>query len=402
MVAGTDGWSFLGENRNWAFIGQMAYSRVDGTRERISRLQQSPQHYYQRPDFETVSLDTNRTFLDGYMGRFGLHNIGGNWHFQTALGIISPGFDVNDLGYNSYGNLINMHVVAGYRWLEPTPWYRHISLYGMTSRNFDFDGNRLFAQYYHSGTFITLNYISVNWSIQLTPEGLDLFGTRGGPIIAYPAYAIGFLNASTDSRKAIMLNCGLAGQFMKDGTYWREFSISGVFRPTSSLRLTLATSFLDILDRRQWVANEEDPQATYGYHFVFADIDQDRVSATLRVDWGITPQLSLQAYFQPLLAVGDYTNFKELSRPKSYAFDPYHFDDSDDANPDFNSKYFKANVVLRWEYLPGSILYLVWTHDRTNYDRPGRFDFARDLQSLTKERGDNIFFVKASYMLSVY
>ena len=122
------------------------------------------------------------------------------------------------------------------------------------------------------------------------------------------------------------------------------------------------------------------------------------MSTTLRVDWGITPQLSLQAYFEPFFAVGDYSGFKELARARSYDFEPYAYTSSD---PNFNMKSLRGNLVLRWEYLPGSLLYLVWTHNRANSDRPGEFDLSRDVGSLLDEAGDNIFFIKFSHMLSV-
>lgn len=399
VVTGTDGWTFLGENQDWALIGKVAYSRVHGTKDRILKLQQSSTHYYQRPDFQFTSLDSNRTLLGGYMGRFGLRKMTGNSQFQTALGIISPGFDSNDLGYNSYGNIINMHVVGGYRWLEPTSWYRRIYLNLMTSRNFDFDGNRLFAQYYATGYILLPNYFAVNGSIQLTPDGLDLFSTRGGPILAYPGYTFLILNMSTDSRKNIQLAGNFTGRFARDSSRYQRYTLSWVVRPSSSIKFTLSANYSRILDHQQWVANVADSRTVYGYHYVFSDIDQVRVSATLRMDWGITPQLSLQAYFQPFIAVGDYSNYKELARPRSYDFEPYPFDAF---NPDFNYKSLKGNIVLRWEYLPGSILYLVWTQDRANFDRPGEFSFSRDLRSLFNEEGDNIFFIKVSCLLSVY
>jgi len=398
IVVGADGWTFIGKNRNWAFIGKGAYSWVNGTRDRIGRLQQSSRHYYQRPDFESESLDTSRTLLDGYMGRFGLRTVGGNAHFQTALGIISPGFNVNDLGYNSYGNLINMHVVVGYRWLEPTSWYRRINLFGMTSRNFDFDGNRLFSQYYAAGYIQLLNYLSINSSLQLTPDGLDIFGTRGGPILAYPGYTVVSLNTNTDSRKTVQLSGNFYGQFASDRSYYQQYTLSCVVRPSSSFKITLSAGYTRILDHQQWVSNEADSAAAYGYHFVFSDIGQKRVSTTLRVDWGITPQLSLQAYFEPFFAVGDYSGFKELARARSYDFDPYYFDSFD---PDFNFKSLKGNLVLRWEYLPGSLLYLVWTQNRVNTEWPGEFNLGRDVRALTNEAGDNIFFIKVSHMFSV-
>ncbi len=399
FVAGLDGWSFFGKNRDWGFIGRLAWSTVYGTEERITLLQASSVHYYQRPDFESQTLDSSRTSLSGMMGRFGFGKRTGNVMFQTAFGFITPGFDVNDLGYLRYGNVINSHVVLGYRWLKPTSWYRTIYLNVMTSRNFDFDGNRLFSQYYGSWSIQLLNYLSLFGSFQITPDGLDLYKTRGGPIMAYPAYVFSMFGLSTDERKNIQAGGEAAWNNINDGGYEYYAQVYVTLKATSSLRLTVAGDYDQSFTHSQWVANVADPEAVYGYHYVFSDLHFKNLSSTLRMDWGITPKLSLQCYIQPYFAVGRYAGFKELAKACTYDYHPYILNAF---NPDFNFKSFKANFVLRWEYLPGSLLYLVWTHDRDNYDRPGVFNLQRDLSTLMRENSNNIFFVKVSYMISVY
>ena len=101
-------------------MGKAAYSSVSGTEERILNLQQEPAHYYQSPDYEYVSLDSTLTSLSGYMTRVAVKKTRGNIGFHSALGIISPGFETNDLGFTWVTNLINMHVAGGYSWFEPT------------------------------------------------------------------------------------------------------------------------------------------------------------------------------------------------------------------------------------------------------------------------------------------
>lgn len=145
LVFGMDGWSFLNKNRDWGLMGKVAYSHVNGAEERILSLQQEPAHYYQCPDFDYVSLDPTRTSLSGYMARFAVKKTKGNLGFHSATGIISPGFETNDLGFTWVTNLINMHVAAGYDWFEPTSWYRDAGLWLMTSRNYDFDRRQLLS-----------------------------------------------------------------------------------------------------------------------------------------------------------------------------------------------------------------------------------------------------------------
>jgi hypothetical protein len=259
-------------------------SNIYASKARILALQRSSTHYYQRPDFDAESVNPNRTSLSGYMGRFGLVKTNGNIQFQSALGVISLGFNINDLGYSSYGNLINRHVVGGYRWLKPTSWYRRINLYLMTSRNFDFDGNRLFSQYYSNGSILLPNYFSINGSVQITPDGLSLFATRGGTIAAYPGYIFSDLTISSDNRKPVQTEFSYQNQSTKDGGNLNMVSLTGIFKLAASLKLTLSTEYVQELDHNQWVTNISDPLENYGYHYVFADIRQKQISSTIRMD----------------------------------------------------------------------------------------------------------------------
>lgn len=394
FVGGIDGWTFFGKERAWAFMGNIAFSNIQGTEERLVRIQRSSTHYYQRPDLKCVSFDSSRTQLSGFAGRFGIKKMRGNFNMQAALGIISPGFNSNDVGYTSYGNLINMHVVATYRWLEPKSWYRRIYLNVMTSRNFDFDKILLFKQNWAGINMLLLNYWSINTTVQFTPDGLDLFATRGGPIMAYPGYMNYSFRVGTDSRKTVQVAANINGNNVKDGGFYESLGVDFIYKPSASVRLTLSGNMTKVKDHNQWVSNVSDVSAQYGAHYIFSTINQDITSLTMRMDWGITPRLSFQAYLQPFIAVGHYHGFKELTKACTYNFTDYAFP----ANPDFNFKSFKANMVLRWEYIPGSLLYLVWTQNRSNFDNPGDYRFGRDMRSLFNEWSDNVVFLKLSYM----
>jgi hypothetical protein len=163
--------------------------------------------------------------------------------------------------------------------------------------------------------------------------------------------------------------------------------------------------------------------ATFGGRYVFGRIEQKLVAAEVRLDWTFTPRLTLQAYLQPFLAVGSYGRFKELARPKSLDYSVYGEGDStigysdgryevdpdgagpaaafSFADPDFNFKSLRGTIVLRWEYLPGSLLYLVWTQNRADYAHPGDLRLGRDLRDLLTAPGDNIFLIKVSYRWSL-
>ncbi|UCG31029.1 MAG: carbohydrate binding family 9 domain-containing protein [candidate division WOR-3 bacterium] len=401
FVLGIDGWSFFNAEREWAFMGKTEFSHVNGTEERILDLQQESAHYYQSPDLECVSLDSTRTSLSGYMGRFAVKKTKGNLGFQSALGIISPGFETNDLGFTWMTNMLNMHVVAGYAWYEPTSWYRKANLWLMTSRNYDFDGRQLFEQYYATTYVSFLNYWSLESYLQFTPSELDLHQTRGGPAIACAGYTSTHLSLSTDERKKFRLTGSVWYDFVRDGGYTRSYGLELSYNPSPSIKLTLSADLDDQLNHQQWVANIPDPTAvsTYNTSYVFSDLEKKVTSGTVRLDWGLTPELSLQMYVQPYIAVGSYSGYKRLLEGGTNDFEPF---DYQGPNPDFNFKSFKANVVLRWEYRPGSLIYLVWTHGRLNYDNPGVYDLGNDIKSLIDEDADNIFLVKLSYLFTIY
>jgi len=142
-----------------------------------------------------------------------------------------------------------------------------------------------------------------------------------------------------------------------------------------------------------------------------------------RVDWTFTPRLSLQVFLQPLISSGDYADFKELKAPRTYDFLVYGKDlgtvtrsngvvtIDPDANPgtandivfdepSFNFRSMRGNAVLRWEYLPGSTLFLVWQHQKQDQVATGDFDLGRDISGLWNAPAHNIFAIKVSYWLS--
>ena len=164
---------------------------------------------------------------------------------------------------------------------------------------------------------------------------------------------------------------------------------------------------------------------TSGTRYIFAGYFQRMLSSNIRLNWTFNPRLSLQLYLQPLLAVGKYDQFKELARPKEYEYNLFgeggstiSYSDADEeytvdpdgpgpapafyfGNPDFNFKSLRGTIVLRWEYLPESILYFVWTQNRADEANPGDFNFSRDLGNLFTAPGDNIFLIKISYRWNI-
>jgi hypothetical protein len=197
------------------------------------------------------------------------------------------------------------------------------------------------------------------------------------------------------------------------------------WKPLSNLSLSLGPQYMVDNSETQWVGRFSDAlmTPTYGSRYVFGHIRQEIVSAEVRINWTFTPKLSLQAYFQPFIAVGKYDRFKELARPKAYEYNVYGEGNSSISydndrytvvpnigvpekgfsfsNPDFNFKSLRGTIVLRWEYYPGSLIYFVWTQKRADYAHPGDLQLRRDLGDLLRAPGDNIFVFKISYRWSL-
>ncbi len=422
-IGGIDGWSFLDSSKEWVLTGWLGMSHVTGTPDRMIRLQRSAIHYFQRPDAKNYSVDSNATSLTGYAGRFYLNKQKGNVFFNSALGFVSPKFNSNDLGFMWRADAINFHVGTGYRWTDLTSWTRHAELGIAAYRNYDFDGNLSGHGLFHFGFLRLLNYYTVNWNLAYNPPSISNRLTRGGPLTQTPAGYQVNMNVGTDFSKDAAGRVGFYSYRRPGYSYNREIYGALELKPTTNITLTVSPSIRKNNEFAQWVGAFTDPLATetYGKRYVFANLDQTTISAGIRLNWTLNPQLSLQLYVQPLISAGSYYNFKELKLGSSADYMVYgeegstfnketRIADPDGSgpanpiqigNPDFNFKSLRGNAVLRWEYLPGSVLFLVWTQTRTDFEDIGDFNFNRSVERLIDTVPDNIFMVKFTYWFNM-
>jgi len=420
---GLDGWSFLDKNDAWVLTGWAGATHVQGSRDNILRLQRSSLHYFQRPDATHLELNEQATSLSGWGVRVAVNKQKGQFLFNAALGALSPGFDPNDIGFQSNSSdIINVHVLAGYLWPHPGKIFRNFLIYGGPFRNYDFGGNKFWDGFLLAVDGQLLNYWNFETMVAYNPKTVSKTLTRGGPLGLVPSgYQID-LGLSTDGRKPIVL---FANESLykrpTEGYNWTG-SLTLRLKPSSKFSFSFGPGYSVRRSILQWVTNAEDPYMTetYGTRHVFARIHQRVLSGEIRLNWIFTPRLSLQLYLQPFLAVGKYDEFRELARPKSFDYsiygqgqstidyeNGYYTVDPDGPggpsptfsfyDPDFNLKSLRGTVVLRWEYLPGSILYFVWTQNRADYGYPGDFNLERDLKALFAAPGDNVFLIKISF-----
>ena len=164
----------------------------------------------------------------------------------------------------------------------------------------------------------------------------------------------------------------------------------------SALSASIGVGVSRNVNDSQWIENLTEP----GQHYVFGRLEQTTVSLTTRVNYTASPTLSIQLYAQPFVSAGAYRGFKELvaGRASRYAdrYAPFAYD----GDPDFNYRSFRTTNVLRWEYKPGSTLFIVWQQSREDETGFGRFRFGRDLGDVFRAPSSNVFLVKLSYWLN--
>jgi len=427
FVFATDGWTFLDQENTYVLTGWAALSTVSGNQDRMIALQRSSLHYFQRPDASHISVDSSATSLTGYSGRLMLNKNRGQWTFNTAVGLISPEFEVNDLGFGAYSDLINAHFFTNYRWNVPTDFYQNVGINAAAFMSYDFGGNRT-SQGYQLGSYITLrDYYGANISFAYNPSTLNARRTRGGPLTLNPVNKSVNINFYTDNRVWWVNYTGGYASFSDEGNSHAIYT-NFEFKVLTTLTLSVGPQVSRDILEAQWVRRFSDPTAleTYNTRYIFAHLDQTTFAADVRADWIISPKLSFQIYLQPFIASARYSDFKYLAKSKSYDFvkygengstieqtisangdisytlDPDGNGPSESRiiyNPDFNYISLRGNAVLRWEYLPGSTLYLVWTQSREDVNSNGDFRFGNSMNNLFGVRPDNIFMLKLSYWL---
>jgi hypothetical protein len=247
--------------------------------------------------------------------------------------------------------------------------------------------------------------------------------TRGGPVGQVPTRTGAGLEINSDSRKKHTYGAFLQ-HFDDEAGGWSDYIGPRLtLKPMPALRIQFQPSWSRSRSMGQYVTSQEDAAATetFGTRYVFATLDQTELSATTRVDWTFTPRLSLQVFAQPLVASGDFRDFKEFARPRSFEFNLYgpaqitrdpvegeYTVDPDGAgaspaftfdDPNFNSRFLRGNALLRWEYRPGSVLFVVWQQSRFGFTPIGDFDFRRDVEGLWSATPVNVFVLKATYWI---
>jgi len=408
--------------RSWVVSGLVAGSQVTGSATAIAATQRSSARYYQQPDASYLKFDSTLTSLSGHMSEIALAKRG-TWYASVALKDVSPGFEVNDVGFQSRVDYRSASTGFGYQTSEAGSVFRSKSLGGGTTSAWTYDGTSIYQSPYisASGTFSNL------WGFSVfaydNPEFYDNRLTRGGPLTMTPRSWSVNLNGNSDTRRLITVSPSVTFSGDASGATDRSTSVSMDMRPTSFIHVSLGPS-LDVQHSTgQYVSGIRDSlaTATFGRRYVFANLSQTTLAMETRLDWTFTSELTLQLYAQPFVSTGKYSSFKQLRAPRTYAFDVYGQDvgtitrdasgytiDPDGSgaapsfgigDPNFNIRSLHGDAVLRWEYRPGSTFYVVWQQQRDGYEPIGDFSFSRDAGAIFRAQPTNVFLVKFAYWI---
>jgi hypothetical protein len=422
FAGGVDGHVFLDSRRDWVVAGGIAGSTVAGSREAVLRLQRAEQRYYQRPDAPHVSVDPTATSLSGWNGRVTLNKNSGDVTVNGALWGISPGFEPNDLGFATQTDRGGGHGMVLFRKVTPDGLTRSRQLWVSKWWTWNFGGESQGNGVQVAGSALLRNYLQLDLTLGDSWATLDDKLTRGGPTTIRPGIRSLDFSASSDRRRRSWVVATASLQSRDYGSWSRQYGVTLNYRPWTALTLSLTPYWLESRTVAQYLRTVPDPTATatFGARYVFGGLDRTEVSIPLRVNYVLTPKLSLQLYLQALLSEGAYPAIKELAAPRTYDFPTYGKDvgtltrdpdggyviDPDGAgpappfrlsNPDFNFKSLRVNAVVRWEFRPGSAFYAVWTQRRENSVNPGDFSFGRDASDLFHSPSDDVFLIKLAW-----
>ena len=381
-------------------------SRVAGDAAAIARTQRNSVHLYQRPD-GPLDFDSTRTSLTGTNMELRFAKVGGRrLRFETAYQRRSAGFDVNDVGFLRQADQQQWTTWARLDWRTPNKIFQQL---GWNFNNWE---------YWTMSGLPTERAFNTNTHIQFTNRWwLHAGGTagqigstycdrcaRGGPAVRQDPYIAPWMGIEGDRRHKLVPYFWV-NYFRGDGGRSRSISLQPEVDYKVSSRFSTSLS-------ANWQKNRDDVQY-YGTfaddagdaHYTFAHLEQKTLSLTFRLDYTFTPTASLQVYASPFVSKGTYTNVRELADPRAHDFEdryqPYNDPDVSADPGGFNFQQFRSNMVFRWEYRPGSTLFLVWSQGRENsLPIEGNKSFGGNFGDLFDQRANNTFLVKVSYWLA--
>ena len=389
--------------RQWSLNGSWVATRVTGSAVAIGGMQQSNVHSYQRPDADYLEYDPLATSMTGHGGGVAFGKIAGDkLRGNVMMSYKTPGFDVNELGFMRRADEIKQRAWVQRRWMNAGKRVK-LKIFNFNQwSSHNFGGDRLELGGNVNTNWQFMNQWSTGGGFNVNKTTFDDRMTRGGPGGLRPPNINGWYFFNTDTSRLV--------SFHYDGNFARDLPGPGArsgyniyvnprvqVRPTSAISTEIGIGQARGIEDAQWVTNLRGADGT---HYVLGRLNQTTTQLTLRLSYTMTPNLSLQLYGQPFSSTGRYTDYKELvnGRAEQYVdrFAPFDYD----ASADFTVLSFRTTNVLRWEYKPGSTLFVVWQQGREGYRPDSQFRFGRSYGDIFTTPASNTFLVKLSYWLN--
>ncbi|HEV8358552.1 MAG TPA: DUF5916 domain-containing protein [Gemmatimonadales bacterium] len=386
--------------------GRVVGSRVTGSPEAIAATQQTSVHYFQRPD-SPLEYDPTRTSLHGDAEEITFGKVGGGLiRFETSYQRVSPGFEANDLGFLRRADWQDEATWASLNFNKPGPFFRRLFWNFNEWNDWTIDGLALEHAVNSNVHFELPNSFWIHAGGSWGGLGTTYCDrcARGGPALRQDKYIAPWFGVQGDSRWVVVPSVWM-NYVRKDGGRSRELNLSPGIDLRVSTRWTSSFGFNYDWNRddRQWYGNFTDPADVT--HYTFAHLEQRTASLTARINYTASPTLTVQVYAQPFVSKGRFSDIRELATPRAAAysdrFQAYGDTAVTNRPAEFNVKQFNSNLVVRWEYRPGSALFFVWQQGRQDREpQYGNRSLGRDFDRLFSAHPDNTFLVKASYWLN--
>ena len=398
-------------------------SRVLGEQSAITSTQQSSSRYYQRPDADHLEVDPTATALNGWAGGVQIDKTAGrHWRGGIDLESTSPGFEVNDLGFQSR---VDLHMAAfslEYLQEQIGSLFRQWNVRTSTRSTWNYGGDRLGGNTRLSFLGQLPSYWSGSVDVRRGFGALDDRLTRGGPLTSSPATTDLSFDVRSDARRAWTGSISTGHDWGAAGS-GRSLGFVVGYKPAPSWSVSVSPEWETSRSKAQYLTSVPDDLAatTFGRRYVFAELEQSELALATKLNVTFTPALSLEVYARPFVGSGRFANLKELAAPRTFRFVDYAESgtvvradglwtvDPDGEGPtptfelddgEFTFRSLRGNAVLRWEWRPGSTLYLVWQQRREETDALGDVRLRRDLRQLARAPAHNIVLLKVSYWLN--
>ncbi len=418
ITGGTD-WNLRFKDRTYQLGADAGFSYVEGSSESILGTQESSARYFQRPDADYVELDTTATSLSGWKSRlFFEKNSGKHWVWGLGTAVESPGFEINDTGQLSTADDIDSWTWVQYQENTPSKLFQNWSLWTGSGAGWNFGSVHQYSYLDLESRWMWKNYTGSFLGFEYSPRAQSDNLTRGGPIMGTGSSWNVWAETWSSAQNKTTWNVWGGYSEGELGGGWAEAGGGVTFRPGARWQLSFNPRWSHSVSARQYVDTQSDSMATYGERYIFSFIERSELVMVGRLDFAFTPDMTLEWYAEPFVSSGRYYSFGELETPggrdlRTYGTDGTTITEVDNGRytvtdgaqsfeinqSDFNVLSYRTNLVMRWEWRPGSTLFLVWQQNRSGFEPTGNLVRPGGLWDAMTAPGDNFLAIKVTYWI---